>query len=77
MYLLLARYVKLGARHPESNTAGMDIFAKFSAYIKNSKPDANEGMSQRVVNMVWTESCLDRLVWFLFRRCVSFSLAVE
>uniref|UniRef100_A0A3B3HI66 Chloride intracellular channel protein n=1 Tax=Oryzias latipes TaxID=8090 RepID=A0A3B3HI66_ORYLA len=30
-------------KHPESNTAGMDIFAKFSAFIKNSKPDANEG----------------------------------
>ncbi len=41
--MLLYRYIKLGARHPESNTAGMDIFAKFSAYIKNSKPDANEG----------------------------------
>lgn len=40
---VFSRYVKLGARHPESNTAGMDIFAKFSAYIKNSKPDANEG----------------------------------
>lgn len=39
----MLRYAKLGARHPESNTAGMDIFAKFSAYIKNSKPDANEG----------------------------------
>lgn len=37
------RYNKLSARHPESNTAGMDIFAKFSAYIKNSKPDGNEG----------------------------------
>lgn len=48
MFLLLCvtfRYIKLGARHPESNTAGMDIFAKFSAYIKNSKPDANEGKS--------------------------------
>lgn len=39
----MLRYSKLGARHPESNTAGMDIFAKFSAFIKNSKPDANEG----------------------------------
>lgn len=39
----MCRYIKLAARHPESNTAGMDIFAKFSAYIKNSKPDANEG----------------------------------
>ncbi|CAJ0965979.1 unnamed protein product, partial [Ranitomeya imitator] len=35
------KYRKLAARHPESNTAGMDIFAKFSAYIKNSRPDAN------------------------------------
>lgn len=42
-FMCACRYVKLGARHPESNTTGMDIFAKFSAYIKNSKPDANEG----------------------------------
>ncbi|KAJ8287436.1 hypothetical protein COCON_G00000950 [Conger conger] len=40
------KYTKLGARHPESNTAGMDIFAKFSAFIKNSKPDANEGLER-------------------------------
>ena len=38
-----ARYLKLSPKHPESNTAGMDIFAKFSAYIKNSRPEANEG----------------------------------
>lgn len=55
-FLLFARYIKLGARHPESNTAGMDIFAKFSAYIKNSKPDANEGRSQCLANIVWTEA---------------------
>lgn len=30
---------KLAALNPESNTAGLDIFAKFlSAYIKNSNP---------------------------------------
>uniref|UniRef100_A0A3B4F7J5 Chloride intracellular channel protein n=1 Tax=Pundamilia nyererei TaxID=303518 RepID=A0A3B4F7J5_9CICH len=40
------KYIKLGARHPESNTAGMDIFAKFSAYIKNSKPDGNEALER-------------------------------
>ncbi|CAG5866167.1 unnamed protein product [Menidia menidia] len=40
------KFIKLGARHPESNTAGMDIFAKFSAYIKNSKPDANEALER-------------------------------
>lgn len=43
MRVCILRNSKLGARHPESNTAGMDIFAKFSAFIKNSKPDANEG----------------------------------
>ncbi|AWP16752.1 Chloride intracellular channel protein [Scophthalmus maximus] len=40
------KFIKLGARHPESNTAGMDIFAKFSAFIKNSKPDANEALER-------------------------------
>ncbi|XP_015248556.1 PREDICTED: chloride intracellular channel protein 4 [Cyprinodon variegatus] len=40
------KYLKLSAKHPESNTAGMDIFAKFSAYIKNSKPDANEALER-------------------------------
>ncbi|MEE6484947.1 hypothetical protein FKM82_014108 [Ascaphus truei] len=37
------KYRKLSVKHPESNTAGMDIFAKFSAYIKNSRPETNEG----------------------------------
>ncbi|KFV75113.1 Chloride intracellular channel protein 4, partial [Dryobates pubescens] len=37
------KYLKLSPKHPESNTAGMDIFAKFSAFIKNSRPEANEG----------------------------------
>ena len=41
------RYLKLSPKHPESNTAGMDIFAKFSAYIKNSRPEANEGKKQK------------------------------
>nr|XP_029544163.1 chloride intracellular channel protein 4-like isoform X1 [Oncorhynchus nerka] len=40
------KFTKLSARHPESNTAGMDIFAKFSAFIKNSKPNANEGLER-------------------------------
>uniref|UniRef100_A0A672P6I1 Chloride intracellular channel protein 5-like n=1 Tax=Sinocyclocheilus grahami TaxID=75366 RepID=A0A672P6I1_SINGR len=30
------KYPKLAARHRESNTAGNDIFAKFSAFIKNT-----------------------------------------
>uniref|UniRef100_A0A8C6NK15 Chloride intracellular channel 5b n=1 Tax=Nothobranchius furzeri TaxID=105023 RepID=A0A8C6NK15_NOTFU len=37
------KYPKLAPRHRESNTAGNDIFAKFSAYIKNTKPEANAG----------------------------------
>uniref|UniRef100_A0A8C9LDP9 CLIC N-terminal domain-containing protein n=1 Tax=Pavo cristatus TaxID=9049 RepID=A0A8C9LDP9_PAVCR len=37
------KYLKLSPKHPESYTAGMDIFAKFSAFIKNSRPEANEG----------------------------------
>ncbi|KAK7133900.1 hypothetical protein R3I94_015678 [Phoxinus phoxinus] len=40
------KYPKLAARHRESNTAGNDIFAKFSAFIKNTKPDANEALEK-------------------------------
>ncbi|KAM5154146.1 chloride intracellular channel protein 6 [Callospermophilus lateralis] len=36
------RYPKLGPQHPESNSAGNDVFAKFSAFIKNTKKDAHE-----------------------------------
>ncbi|XP_016078750.1 PREDICTED: chloride intracellular channel protein 6-like [Miniopterus natalensis] len=36
------RYPKLGTQHPESNSAGNDVFAKFSAFIKNTNKDANE-----------------------------------
>ncbi|XP_031643926.1 chloride intracellular channel protein 5 isoform X1 [Oncorhynchus kisutch] len=35
------RYPKLSAKNRESNTAGNDIFAKFSAYIKNIRPENN------------------------------------
>jgi len=40
-FFLFQRYPKLVAKNKESNTAGNDIFAKFSAYIKNTKPEAN------------------------------------
>lgn len=43
--LCLLRYPRLAARNPESNTAGMDVFSKFSAYVKNSNPQANESKS--------------------------------
>ncbi|XP_057402116.1 chloride intracellular channel protein 6 isoform X1 [Balaenoptera acutorostrata] len=36
------RYPKLGTQHAESNSAGNDVFAKFSAFIKNTKKDAND-----------------------------------
>ncbi|XP_036870702.2 chloride intracellular channel protein 6 isoform X2 [Manis javanica] len=36
------RYPKLGTQHPESNSAGNDVFAKFSAFIKNTKKDTHE-----------------------------------
>uniref|UniRef100_A0A8C0E4F2 Chloride intracellular channel 6 n=1 Tax=Balaenoptera musculus TaxID=9771 RepID=A0A8C0E4F2_BALMU len=38
----LKRYPKLGTQHAESNSAGNDVFAKFSAFIKNTKKDAND-----------------------------------
>lgn len=43
-YDFILRYPKLAAKHPESNTAGIDIFAKFSAYIKNPRKEANDGL---------------------------------
>ncbi|XP_057187170.1 chloride intracellular channel protein 6 isoform X2 [Triplophysa rosa] len=43
------QYPKLAAKHPESNTAGIDIFAKFSAYIKNPRKEANEGLEKALV----------------------------
>ncbi|KAL4700426.1 hypothetical protein H8959_014430, partial [Pygathrix nigripes] len=40
------RYPKLAALNPESNTAGLDIFAKFSAYIKNSNSALNDNLEK-------------------------------
>ncbi|EDM18717.1 chloride intracellular channel 5, isoform CRA_b [Rattus norvegicus] len=42
----LKRYPKLAARHRESNTAGIDIFSKFSAYIKNTKQQNNAALER-------------------------------
>lgn len=36
-------YPRLAPKHPEANTAGIDVFAKFSAYIKNPRKDTNDG----------------------------------
>ncbi|XP_044125017.1 chloride intracellular channel protein 1 [Bufo gargarizans] len=40
------KYPKLAAKNPESNTAGLDVFAKFSAYIKNSNPALNQTLEK-------------------------------
>ncbi|XP_067401037.1 chloride intracellular channel protein 5 isoform X2 [Emydura macquarii macquarii] len=40
------KYPKLAATHRESNTAGIDIFSKFSAYIKNTKQQDNAGLER-------------------------------
>uniref|UniRef100_A0A2I3T176 Chloride intracellular channel protein n=1 Tax=Pan troglodytes TaxID=9598 RepID=A0A2I3T176_PANTR len=39
-------YPKLAALNPESNTAEQDIFAKFSAYIKNSNPALSDNLEK-------------------------------
>ncbi|XP_063079759.1 chloride intracellular channel protein 5-like isoform X2 [Engraulis encrasicolus] len=43
------KYPKLAAKNRESNTAGIDIFAKFSAYIKNTKKEANDGLEKSLL----------------------------
>ncbi|XP_078088148.1 chloride intracellular channel protein 4-like isoform X1 [Mustelus asterias] len=47
--LVPPRYPRLSARHPESNSAGNDVFAKFSAYIKNVRKDANESLEKALL----------------------------
>ncbi|XP_018101409.2 chloride intracellular channel protein 6 isoform X2 [Xenopus laevis] len=39
--LTMPRYPRLAPKHPESSSAGNDVFAKFSAYIKNPRKDLN------------------------------------
>uniref|UniRef100_A0A8B9N5G7 Chloride intracellular channel protein n=1 Tax=Accipiter nisus TaxID=211598 RepID=A0A8B9N5G7_9AVES len=43
------RYPKLAPNHPESNSAGNDVFAKFSAFIKNPRKDANEHLEKSLL----------------------------
>lgn len=43
------KYPKLAAKNRESNTAGNDIFAKFSAYVKNTKPEANASLEKTLL----------------------------
>ncbi|XP_039870720.1 uncharacterized protein LOC120723370 [Simochromis diagramma] len=43
------RYPRLAPKHPEANTAGIDIFAKFSAYIKNSRKDTTDALQKALL----------------------------
>ncbi|XP_077198760.1 chloride intracellular channel protein 6 isoform X2 [Paroedura picta] len=45
----LKRYPKLAPNHPESYSAGNDVFAKFSAFIKNTRKDANENLEKSLL----------------------------
>ncbi|XP_058886322.1 chloride intracellular channel protein 4 isoform X1 [Acipenser ruthenus] len=47
--LVPPRYPKLAAKHPDSNSAGNDVFAKFSAYIKNARKDFNENLEKALL----------------------------
>lgn len=40
------KYPRLASRNPESNTAGVDVFSKFSAYVKNSNPQLNDNLEK-------------------------------
>lgn len=40
------KYPRLAARNRESNTAGNDIFARFSAYVKNTRPDQHRTLEK-------------------------------
>ncbi|XP_072320899.1 chloride intracellular channel protein 5a isoform X2 [Eucyclogobius newberryi] len=40
------KYPRLAARNRESNTAGNDIFAKFSAYVKNTRTDKHKALEK-------------------------------
>ncbi|XP_054864209.1 chloride intracellular channel protein 6-like isoform X1 [Amphiprion ocellaris] len=43
------RYPRLAPKHPEANTAGIDVFAKFSAYIKNPRKDTNDALEKALL----------------------------
>ncbi|XP_077370611.1 uncharacterized protein LOC144014519 isoform X2 [Festucalex cinctus] len=43
------RYPRLSPKHPEANTAGIDVFAKFSAYIKNPRKDTNDALEKALL----------------------------
>ncbi|XP_010789723.1 chloride intracellular channel protein 5-like [Notothenia coriiceps] len=52
------KYPKLAAKNRESNAAGNDIFAKFSAYVKNKRPDNNRDRCQELGSSAGGFACL-------------------
>ncbi|XP_034534017.1 chloride intracellular channel protein 5a isoform X4 [Notolabrus celidotus] len=42
------KYPKLAAKNRKSNTAGNDIFSKFSAFVKNTRPDQNRALEKNL-----------------------------
>ncbi|XP_054992160.1 chloride intracellular channel protein 5 isoform X2 [Sorex araneus] len=46
------KYPRLAAKHRESNTAGIDIFSKFSAYIKNTKQQNNAALEKSLTKVL-------------------------
>ncbi|XP_063110675.1 chloride intracellular channel protein 4-like [Cavia porcellus] len=50
--LCAPKYLKPSPKHPVSNTVGIDIFAKFSGYIKNVRPEANETLERGLLKIL-------------------------
>ncbi|KAM3585494.1 uncharacterized protein V6R79_019018 [Siganus canaliculatus] len=42
-------FPRLSPKHREANTAGIDVFAKFSAYIKNARKDTNDALEKALL----------------------------
>ncbi|XP_075191111.1 chloride intracellular channel protein 6 isoform X2 [Anomaloglossus baeobatrachus] len=47
--LTVPKFPKLVTNHPESNSAGNDVFAKFSAFIKNPRKDLHEILEKNLL----------------------------
>ncbi|XP_034464525.1 chloride intracellular channel protein 5a [Hippoglossus hippoglossus] len=44
--LVPPKYPKLAAKNRESNMAGSDVFSRFSAYVKNTRPDKHRDLEK-------------------------------
>ncbi|KAI4547768.1 hypothetical protein MG293_000098 [Ovis ammon polii] len=63
------RYPELGTQHPESNSARNDVFAKFSAFIKNTKKDANESVSVFSMDLHSASGVASYKMWGILTHC--------